>query len=163
MTKKELYLKTVFCCMACDGNIAKEEVELVKELSANNALFEGMDAEKYINLWITEINAKESTFLLSYLKEVKVAELNEQEQMQLLNLALMTIEADNVIEYAEVKFFKKIRTRLSISDEAILALHPGKEDFLLPDINVEEEPFWDTNTSFADISFGVLPSKSNER
>ena len=68
MTKKELYLKTVFCCMACDGNIAKEEVELVKELSANNALFEGMDAEKYINLWITEIYAKGSTFLLSYLK-----------------------------------------------------------------------------------------------
>ena len=60
MTKEELYLKTVFCSMACDGDIASEEVKLVKELCANNALFEGMDAEKYINLWIAEINTKGS-------------------------------------------------------------------------------------------------------
>ena len=162
MTKEELYLKTVFCSMACDGDIASEEVKLVKELCANNALFEGMDAEKYINLWIAEINTKGSIFLQSYLKEIKVAELNEQEQMLLVDLALKTIEADNVIEYAEVKFFKKIRTRLSINDEAILALHPDKEDFLLPDINVAEEPLWDTNINLANISLGKFSNESCE-
>lgn len=162
MTKEELYLKTVFCSMACDGDIATEEVELVKELCANNALFEGMDAEKYINLWIAEINTKGSIFLQSYLKEIKAAELNEQEQMLLVDLALKTIEVDNVIEYAEVKFFKKIRTRLSINDEAILALHPDKEDFLLPDINVAEEPFWDTNINLANISLGKFSNESCE-
>lgn len=26
MTKEELYLKTIFCCIACDGDIATEEV-----------------------------------------------------------------------------------------------------------------------------------------
>lgn len=61
------------------------------------------------------------------------------------------IEADNHIEYAEAKFFKKIRSRLSISDEQILAQHPGKEDFLLPDIDMIEEPVWDDNITFADI------------
>ena len=28
---KELYLKTAFCCMACDGNIAEEEVQLIRD------------------------------------------------------------------------------------------------------------------------------------
>ena len=30
MERKKLYLKTIFCCMACDGEIAKEEIEIVK-------------------------------------------------------------------------------------------------------------------------------------
>ena len=148
--------------MACDGDIANEEIELVKELCTSNTLFEGMDAEKYINLWIAEINAKGGIFLQSYLKEVKVADLNEKEQLLLVDLALKTIDADNVIEYAEVKFFKKIRTRLSINDETILALHPDKEDFLLPDINVAEELFWDANTNFSNISLGMPLNENRE-
>lgn len=28
---KELYLKTAFCCMVCDGNIAEEEVQLIRD------------------------------------------------------------------------------------------------------------------------------------
>ena len=29
MKTNELYLKTAFCCMACDGDIATEEIELI--------------------------------------------------------------------------------------------------------------------------------------
>ena len=75
-------------------------------------------------------------FLQSYLKELISVDLNETEQLLIASLAIKAIEADNRIEYAEVKFFKKIRSRLTISDEAILAEHPNKEDFLLPDINI---------------------------
>ena len=28
MTKEELYLKTIFCCIACDGDVATEEVDV---------------------------------------------------------------------------------------------------------------------------------------
>ena len=31
MMSNELLLKTAFCCMACDGEIAQAEVELVKK------------------------------------------------------------------------------------------------------------------------------------
>lgn len=70
----------------------------------------------------------------------------------LVSFAIEAIEADNRIEYVEVKFFKKIRSRLTISDEAILAKHPDKEDFLLPDINVAEIPDWNNDTKFNQIS-----------
>lgn len=78
--------------------------------------------------------------------------MNKQEQLLLVSLAIKAIEADNSIEYAEVKFFKKIRSKLTISDEAILAEHPDKEDFLLPDINITEIPQWDDSTHFSQIS-----------
>ena len=155
MIKEELYLKTVFCCIACDGDIATEEVNLVRDLCAKDKIFNCIDSEKYLNSWITEINEQGGMFLQSYLKELNSAGLNETEQLLIASLAIKAIEADNRIEYAEVKFFKKIRSRLTISDEAILAEHPNKEDFLLPDINITEIPQWDDSTHFSQISIST--------
>lgn len=153
MTTNELYLKTVFSCIACDGEIAPEEVQLVRNLSKENGAFKDVDVESLINKWIDEINSKGGVFLRQYLSEVEDQELDDEQQLEVINLALQAIESDNRIEYSEVKFFKKIRFRLPISDEAILAVHPDKEDFLLPDINVIEDPIWDDNTVFAQIAF----------
>lgn len=71
--------------------------------------------------------------------------------MKVVELSIKMIEADNRIDYSEVKFFKKIRSRLSVSDEQILAQHPDKEDFLLSDIDIVEEPVWNDKIIFADI------------
>ena len=72
----------------------------------------------------------------------------------MVDLAFKTIEADNRIEYSEVKFFKKIRVRLSLTDGEILAKYPEKEDFLLPDLNIAEAPEWN-NVTFAEITLKV--------
>lgn len=152
MTKEELYLKTIFCCIACDGDIATEEIKMVRSLCVGNELFRNIDSEKLLNSWIVEINEHGGSFLLSYLKEINTVELNEKEQLMLISFAIEAIEADKRIEYAEVKFFKKIRSRLTISDEAILAKHPDKEDFLMPDINVTEILDWNEDTKFNQIS-----------
>ena len=158
MTKKELYLKTVFCCIACDGDIAEEEIRLIRELGTKDKLFNDMDTEKYINAWINEINKRGSMFLQNYLNEITTEDLNEKEQLLLVSLAFNAIEADNQIEYSEVKFFKKIRSRLSISDETILGKFPNKEDFLLPDLKVTELPMWDENIQFNQIT---IPTQGN--
>ncbi len=156
MTKEELYLKTIFCCIACDGDIAEEEIDLVRKICANDSRFNNINPEKCVNNWISEINQNGGKFLQSYLKEINTTELNEQEQLLLVSFAIKAIEADNRIEYAEVKFFKKTRSKLTISDDAILAEHPDKEDFLLPDINVLEIPEWNDNIQFSKIS---IPTK----
>lgn len=158
MTKKVLYLKTVFCCIACDGDIAEEEIRLIRELGTKDKLFNDMDTEKYINAWINEINKRGSMFLQNYLNEIATEDLNEKEQLLLVSLAFNAIEADNRIEYSEVKFFKKIRSRLSISDETILGKFPNKEDFLLPDLKVTELPMWDENIQFNQIT---IPTQGN--
>lgn len=145
-------MKTIFCCIACDGDIATEEVNLVRNLCTKDNIFHNVDLEKLINSWISEINEQGGTFLQSYLNELSSMALTETEQLQLVSLAIKAIEIDNHVEYAEVKFFKKIRSILTISDEAILAEHPNNEDFLLPDINVTEIPQWDNSTHFSQIS-----------
>lgn len=151
MTKQELYLKTMFCCMACDGDIAEEEVDLLKETAIQTPLFEGMEVENILNGYVSAINQSGSLFLRKYLKELAEANLTTEEELKIVELSIKMIEADNRIEYSEVKFFKKIRSRLSVSDEQILDQHPDKEDFLLPDIDAMEEPVWDESVTFATI------------
>ena len=158
MNTQELYLKTIFCCMACDGDIANEEVALVHDITSKQDVFDGMDVNAVINGYVASINANGALFLKQYLKELSSQELSNEEQKMIVDFALQTIFADNRIEYSEVKFFKKIRSRLSITDEEILANHPDVEDFLLPDINVAEDPIWE-NVVFDNINFAEYEQK----
>ena len=158
MNTQELYLKTIFCCMACDGDIANEEVALVHDITSKQDVFDGMDVNAVINGYVASINANGALFLKQYLKELSSQELSNEEQKKIVDFALQTIFADNRIEYSEVKFFKKIRSRLSLTDEEILANHPDVEDFLLPDINVAEDPIWE-NVVFDNINFAEYEQK----
>lgn len=149
MKTNELYLKTAFCCMACDGDIAKEEVALIEDMTTKDNLFSVLDVQGKINEYVAAINREGKLFLNKYIEEVKAAQLDDESALQLIKVAIKTIEADNQIEYSEISFFKKIRKNLQISDEAILKELPDKEDYLLPDI--EDDYDFDWNVSFGEI------------
>ena len=140
--------------MACDGEIAQEEINLIKLLAEKTNLFEGIDVEDVLNSFIQEINRKGKMFLIDYLGEIKVSEFTKTEELELLNLAFKTINSDNIIDYSEVKFFKKIRMRLDVTDDDILEMYPEMEEFIQPDIQVFKEPEWN-DVSFSNISFNT--------
>ncbi len=155
MKKEELLLKTLFCCSACDGDIAKEEVELVQKLTESVKLFETLNVEEKLNQYISEINALGKVFLKNYFAELSEFQLTDEDQIQLIDLAIRMIEADNQILYSEVKFFKRIRNCLPISNQVILENLPQCEEYLLPDISSEDKDF-DGSCNFAPISFSSL-------
>ncbi|MBD5267748.1 MAG: TerB family tellurite resistance protein [Bacteroides sp.] len=155
MGTNELYLKTLFCCSACDGEIAPEEVLLVKQISINDSTFEGLDVENTLNSYVDRINEQGSIFLKDYLSEVANSTLSDAEQIKLIEFAIKMIEADNQILYSEVKFFKKIRNRLSVSDDCILAKLQDSEDYLLPDISSEDKDLEEVG-NFEQISFSEV-------
>ena len=148
-TKNELFLKTAFACMACDGDIATEEITLIRELTEKSDLFLNIDVESKLNDYVTQINKQGWEFLSNYLSDVANLELSENEEMEIIKIAIQTIEADRKIEYSEISFFKKIRQRLNLSDETILFVFPEKEDYLLPDIRIPENLNW--NVRFENI------------
>lgn len=152
MELSELYIKTAFCCMACDGDIADEEVSLIIDYNNKHDYFKGLQVENIINDYISEINNYGMSFINTYLTELSDAELTPEQEMIIVKIAIEMIEADNIIQYSEVKFFKKIRKCLKISDEVIMREYPDKEDFLLPDIEVKEYEFVQ-ELSFEKIDF----------
>ena len=114
-----LLLKTAFCCMASDGNIDKKEVALIKKLCEKSPVFKDFDFKKEINALL------------------KDADLSDDEELALIEFAVETIKADELIEYSEIKFFKAIRHNLKLSDEKILAKHDDIEFWLEDDISTE--------------------------
>lgn len=142
MALNELYLRTAFCCMACDGEIADEEVALLNKLTLTEQVFGDLDIQMSINNYIESINKLGKVFLEEYLEDVRNACLDDSSSLQLVKIAIDTIEADNQVEYSEVSFFKRIRKQLSIKDEVILEAMPDKEDYLLPDVETEDIFDW---------------------
>ena len=139
--------------MACDGNIADEEVALLRSVASESELFGGIDVQAKVNEYVKSINKEGMGFLSNYLREVASAGLTDEQALALISLAIDTIEADNNIDYSEISFFKKIRKRLSITDEKILEAMPNKEDYLLPDVEVPDDMDW--SVSFDTITIDI--------
>lgn len=139
MNKKfdELSLKTAFCCMASDGEIAQEEIDTIQKLCQREEMLKKMDFQNEIKRFVEEINKQGMQFIKNYLDELEKTSLTELENINLLNIVFEVIFADGKVEYSEVKFFRNIRIRLSISDEAIeksFANTPDLDVFLAKDI-----------------------------
>lgn len=134
ITFDKLLLKTAFCCMASDGNIDQREISLIKSMCEKSELFKDFNFQEEINQLVTKLNTNGKTFIQHYFDLLKTADFSEQEELTLIDFAIQTINADDVVEYSEIKFFKNIRHRLKISDENILAKFPDLEQYLEEDI-----------------------------
>ena len=79
----------------------------------------------------------EQQFFTFYFDLLKESNLDEEEELAVIDIAIKTINADELIEYSEIKFFKVIRHNLKISDEKILKSYPDIAQYLEEDIITE--------------------------
>ena len=133
----QLLITTAFCCMASDGHIDNREIALIKTLCDKSPLFIDFNFTDELNALVTKLNERGKEFISYYFDLLKNYLLTEQQELTLIDFAIRTINADEHIEYAEIKFFKVIRYNLKISDEKILAVYPDIEQFLEEDIKTE--------------------------
>ena len=145
MEQNELFLRTAFACMSCDGEIASEEVELIKQMSKEKQLFGEIDIDKELDELVREINPKGKGFLKQYLVNLAEESLTEEQELKVADVAVQTIRADNRIEYSEIKFFKVLRSNLKIvSDETLLEKIDGiDENYLAQDIQADYLQMYD--------------------
>lgn len=145
MEQNELFLRTAFACMSCDGEIALEEVELIKQISKEKQLFGEIDIDKELDELVREINLKGKGFLKQYLVNLAEESLTEEQELKVADVAVQTIRADNRIEYSEIKFFKVLRSNLKIvSDETLLEKIDGiDENYLAQDIQADYLQMYD--------------------
>ncbi len=136
MEINELLLKTAFACMSCDGDIDPEEVKLIKQMSDEQHLFGDIAISEKLDTLFQEINSKGKDFLKQYFRELSDAELDEESEIRIADVAVRTIRADNVIKYSELKFFKIIREHLThVSDKTLLKkVENIDEQYLAKDI-----------------------------
>ena len=149
----KLLLKTAFSCMACDGDIDKREVKLIKQLQKEHKTFGEIDINAELDTLLLAINKDGHQFIKGYFNELTNTELTEANELKLIEVAIDTIKADERVEYSEIKFFKVIRSKLKIDNEPILEKHPDFEDYLEQDIITDsylsrlQDDFFDTHIS----------------
>jgi hypothetical protein len=169
----KLLLKTAFSCMACDGNIDKREIKLIKQLHKESNIFGEIDINSEMDILLLEINQDGHQFLKNYFNELTSSELTEGNELKLIEVAIGTIKADEQVEYSEIKFFKVIRSKLKITNEPILEKHPDFEGYLEQDIISDsylsrlQDDFFDTHISnefelISKIDDSILESKENK-
>tara|TARA_B100000378_G_C17898430_1_gene361783 strand:+ start:45 stop:584 length:540 start_codon:yes stop_codon:yes gene_type:complete len=150
---KKLLLKTAFSCMACDGDIDKREIKLIKRLQQEKNTFGDIDINTEMDQLLFAINKDGHQFMKDYFDELITTELTESNELNLIEVAIDTIKADEKVEYSEIKFFKVIRSKLKIDNEPILEKHPDFEDYLEQDIITDsylsrlQDDFFDTHIS----------------
>lgn len=158
--------------MACDGSVAQEELDLVRHYTTTSSYFKEIDVQQKINEYVNAINSNGSRFLSCFLADISNANLNEAQEKEIVKMAVRMIQEDNKIEYSEIRFFKKIRAKLKLSDEVLLEILKGEsifqkfpevqpEDFLLPDIIDIED--WDMNYSFESIDINIQNAEALQR
>lgn len=118
---RELLLKMSFCVMACDGDIDPQEISLIRELDKKENLFQIEDLNIRLDSMLAEINEKGIDFLRSFISELEGHTLSNEQELKFVEVAIKMIEADNVVLYSEIKFFKVIHSRLQLSDDEILS------------------------------------------
>jgi uncharacterized tellurite resistance protein B-like protein len=139
--------------MACDGDIDKREVKLIKQLQKERKTFGEIDINAELDTLLLAINKDGHQFLKGYFNELTNTELTEANELKLIEVAIDTIKADEKVEYSEIKFFKVIRSKLKIDNEPILEKHPDFEDYLEQDIITDsylsrlQDDFFDTHIS----------------
>lgn len=145
MEQNELLLRTAFACMSCDGDIASEEVDMIKQMSKDKRLFGDIDIDKELDELVKEINLKGKGFIKEYLINLAEESLTEEQELKVADVAVQTICADSRIEYSEIKFFKVLRSNLKIvSDETLLEKIDGiDENFLAQDIHTDYLQMYD--------------------
>ena len=135
---EKLLLKTAFCCMASDGDIDPREVKTIETLCSKSEWFKDFNFKQEINHLIEAINTGGISFIQTFLDDLENVDLSEKEEIEILDFAIMTIYADEKVEYSEVKFFKTIRHRLNISDDSIRQSFPELDDnFIEVDIKTD--------------------------
>lgn len=131
MEINEVLLKTAFSCAACDGEIAPSEVEMVEKLSVEKKLFGSLDVKKEMQLMVDDINKDGKVFLKKYLKMLADNNFTEDDELKIMQMAVWTIQADNKIEYSEIKFFKTLRSNFKVDDDTILQKVDGIDEMYL--------------------------------
>jgi uncharacterized tellurite resistance protein B-like protein len=139
--------------MACDGDIDKRELLLIKSMHHDHKVFGDLDIEKELDELLLSINHNGKEFLKSFFNDLSNNHLTKEEELKLIEAAIDTFKADEKVEYSEIKFFKVIRSKLKIQNELILEIHPDFEEYLEQDVISDsylsrlQDDFFDTHTS----------------
>ena len=128
---KPFLFKSAVMAMACDGNIAEEEITEIKNIVANEIYFMGYDFEEPLKKNIDNIKTNGKNAINQYLQEIVSNDLNEHQEILLIEVILKIILADEKVEESEIKFLQMAKSKLKTDEQTLIVKFPNQIDYLM--------------------------------
>lgn len=128
---KKFLFKSAVTTMACDGDIAEEEIELIKNMVLNEIYFMGFNYQSPLKDEIKNIKINGKVAINQYLQELSIIELNEHQEILLVEVILKIIEADTKIQTSEIKFLQMVKSKLKTDEQVLIIKFPKQIDYLM--------------------------------
>ena len=132
MKYKNILLKTAICSIACDGDIADEEIMQLKNYEEKSPYFNTNDLSEYLDLELKKCTSDVDAYIEELLNSIEISHLSITEKLQLLELSIKIIEADEKILKEEIAFIKSLK-RILLIPEFLLNEKFGVIDYLKAD------------------------------
>jgi uncharacterized tellurite resistance protein B-like protein len=133
---RSLLFRTAVFAMACDGDIADSEIQLIKDLIKKDINFLGLDFENLLSNSVEEIKLNGKTLVNSFLNDLSDIQFNDSQKLKVIEICLLIINADTNIEENELIFLHLVIDRLKIDQETLIVEFPNNIDQLLSFKNI---------------------------
>lgn len=127
---KDFLFKSAVIAMACDGNIAEEEINEIKNIVANEIYFMGYEFEEPLQKNIDDIKSNGKNAINQFLQEITLNNLDEHQELLLIEVLLKVIHADTKVEENELKFLQLAKSKLKTDEQTLIVNFPHQVDYL---------------------------------
>lgn len=114
---QKILFKSAMCVMACDGEIHDSEVAEMEIISQKTSYFNKLDYHKEIAEILNDFSNDNKKVLAKYFLELEKNELSSVQKLQLLEIVMRIIHADDRIDPNEIKFLQLVKYKLAVHDE----------------------------------------------
>ena len=128
---KDFLFKSAVIAMACDGDIAEEEINEIKTIVANEIYFMGYEFEEPLQKNIEAIKINGKNAVNQFLQEITNNDLNEHQELLLIEVLLKIIQADTKVEENELRFLHLAKSKLKTDEQTLIVKFPHQIDYLI--------------------------------
>jgi len=128
---KDFLFKSAVIAMACDGNIAEEEINEIKNIVDNEIYFMGYEYEEPLQKNIEAIKIDGKNVVNQFLQEITTNNLNEHQELLLVEVLLRVIQADAKVEENELWLLHLAKSKLKIDEQKLIIKFPQQVDYLM--------------------------------
>ena len=126
---QQTLFETAMLVMVCDGEICPREIEEMRLAFEQSVLFSELSFEEELARVMEDLNEDKKEAVLGYFEKIETADLSSVQKLQLLEIALRIVYADDRVDPNEIRFVTLLKSRLQVMDE-IFFRRFGSVEFL---------------------------------
>lgn len=114
---QKVLFRSAMCVMACDGKIHDSEIKEMEIISQKTPYFDKLDYQEEIQQIIRAFSKDKKKVVEEYFFKLGEIVLSPVQKLQILEIVMRIIHADNRNDTNEIKFLKIVKSKLAVPDE----------------------------------------------